>query len=103
MSPAKFHILLALAGEEMHGYKIIKEIARLSDGEYTLGPGTLYDNLQRLLDECLIVDLGKREGDADPRRRYYTLSADGFLALSAGVARLDSLVRQAKLLLGEIG
>jgi len=84
----------------MHGYKIIKEVARLSEGEYTLGPGTLYDNLQKLLDDGFVVDLGKREGDADPRRRYYKLSADGLRALSAGVARLDSIVQHAKVRLG---
>ena len=54
LSPATLHILLALASEERHGYGIIKEVARQSAGHYKLGPGTLYDNLQKLLDRGLV-------------------------------------------------
>lgn len=97
LSPAKLHILLALAGEEMHGYKIIKEVAQLSDGQYTLGPGTLYDNLQKLMDEGMVLDMGHRPGDEDTRRRYYKRSAQGRKAFAAEVTRLDSLVVEAKL------
>jgi DNA-binding PadR family transcriptional regulator len=48
LSPASLHILLSLAGEDRHGYGIMQEIARQSDGQYKMGPGTLYDNLQKM-------------------------------------------------------
>ena len=54
LSSATLHILLALAGGNLHGYGIIKEVARNSDGHYRLGPGTLYDNLKKLMDAGLI-------------------------------------------------
>ena len=54
LSPAALHILLALASEDRHGYGIMREIARQSDGRYKLGPGTLYDNLQKLLDQGIV-------------------------------------------------
>ena len=56
LSSATLHILLALAGGDLHGYGIIKEVARNSDGHYTLGPGTLYDNLKKLMDAGLVSD-----------------------------------------------
>jgi len=97
LSPAAFHILLALAAEELHGYGIMQEAARQSEGQYRLGPGTLYDNLQRLLERQLVQPVGRRSGDDDPRRRYYRLSPLGQAVLSAEVARLESVVREAKL------
>ncbi|PYY11082.1 MAG: PadR family transcriptional regulator [Acidobacteria bacterium] len=97
LSPATLHILLSLAGEDRHGYGIMQEVARQSEGRYKLGPGTLYDNLQKLLDWRLVEDLGQRAGDQDPRRRYYRLAPMGRAVLSAEVARLDEVVREAKL------
>ena len=74
LSPATLHILLALAGEDRHGYGIMREVERQSDGQYRLGPGTLYDNLQRLLDKGLVAEAPKTAIDDDPRRRYYRLT-----------------------------
>src|SRR6201981_3549180 len=97
LSPATLHILLSLAGEEMHGYAIMQEVRRQSDGKYKLGPGTLYDNLQKLIMRNLVEELGRRPGDDDPRRRYYRLSSLGRGVLSAEIARLDDVVREGKL------
>jgi DNA-binding PadR family transcriptional regulator len=96
LAPAALHILLALAAGELHGYGIIKEIERQSEGLYKLGPGTLYDNLQKLLDHDLVRDMGQRDGDTDPRRRYYRLSATGKKLLIAETRRLEALVLEAK-------
>ena len=73
LSPASLHILLALAGEDMHGYGIMQEVARQSEGAYKLGPGTLYDNLRRLMDQELVtvVSLRRRAralAEPPPRR-----------------------------------
>lgn len=97
LPPASLHILLALAGENRHGYGIMREIERQSDGQYRLGPGTLYDNLQRLLDKGLVAESAKAMADGDPRRRYYRLTTLGRQVLSAEIARLEEMFRQAKL------
>jgi DNA-binding PadR family transcriptional regulator len=97
LSAATLHILLSLAGEEMHGYAIMQEVQRQSEGQYKLGPGTLYDNLQKLMDRGLVEELGRRAGDDDPRRRYYKLSSLGRGVLSAEIARLEDVVREGKL------
>jgi len=97
LSPATLHILLSLAGEELHGYGIMQEVQRQSEGKYKLGPGTLYDNLQKLIERRLVEELGQRPGDDDPRRRYYRLSSSGRGVLTAEIARLDGVVREGKL------
>jgi len=97
LSPATLHILLSLAGEDLHGYGIMQEVQRQSDGQYKLGPGTLYDNLQKLIDRRLVEELGHRPGDDDPRRRYYRLSSLGRGVLTAEIARLDGVVREGKM------
>jgi DNA-binding PadR family transcriptional regulator len=97
LSSATLHILLSLAGEELHGYAIMQEVRRQSEGKYKLGPGTLYDNLQKLIDRKLVDELGRRPGDDDPRRRYYRLSSLGRGVLTAEIARLDDVVREGKL------
>jgi DNA-binding PadR family transcriptional regulator len=97
LSPAALHILLALASEDRHGYGIMREIARQSEGRYKLGPGTLYDNLQKLLDQGIVEERSQRPADDDPRRRYYRLSRFGRGLLSAEIARLDGVVREARL------
>jgi DNA-binding PadR family transcriptional regulator len=95
LNPATLHILLALAGEDLHGYGIMQEVERQSIGHYKLGPGTLYDNLQKLLDQGLITERA-RAGDAESRRRYYRLTAIGKKVLSADLERLETLVREAR-------
>jgi DNA-binding PadR family transcriptional regulator len=101
LAPATLHILLALAGEELHGYGIMQEVARQSEGRYTLGPGTLYDNLQRMLDHGLVREVSRRgashASNDDPRRRYYRLSSLGRSVLSGEIARLEGVVRDARL------
>jgi DNA-binding PadR family transcriptional regulator len=99
LAPAALHILLALAGEELHGYGLMQEVERQSDGCYKLGPGTLYDNLQRLLGEGLVEEV-KRAGSEDPRRRYYRLSSLGRGVLREEIARLEGVVRDGRLRLG---
>ena len=97
LSPAVLHILLALAGEERHGYGIMLEIARQTEGRHKVGPGTLYDNLKKLMDDKLVEESSRRlAADDDPRRRYYRLTANGRAVLSAEVTRLDNLVREAR-------
>lgn len=97
LSPATLHILLSLAGEDRHGYGIMQEVARQSEGQYKLGPGTLYDNLQKLMNQEMVQSAPPRSGDDDPRRRYYRLTVLGRSVLSAEVIRLETVVREAKL------
>ena len=93
LSPAALHVLLALAGEDMHGYGIMQEVARQSEGAYKLGPGTLYDNIQRLMEQGTITEL---KSD-DPRRRLYRLSPLGRKVLAAEISRLQGVIREARL------
>ena len=97
LSSATLHILLSLAGDDLHGYGIMREVSRQSQGQYKLGPGTLYDNLQKLIEERLIQELGQRARDDDPRRRYYRLTSRGRGVLAGEVARLEGVVREGKL------
>ena len=97
LSTATLHILLSLAGVELHGYAIMQEVQRQSEGKYKLGPGTLYDNLQKMIDQRLVEELGHKPGDDDPRRRYYRLSSLGRGVLAAEIARLDTVVREGKM------
>ena|SRR6059036_256338 len=96
LSPAALHILLALAGEDLHGYGIMLEVARQSEGQYKLGPGTLYDNLRKLMTQGSVEEIQKRTASDDPRRRYYRLTGLGRRMLAAEVARLEGVVREAK-------
>ncbi|HZS57101.1 MAG TPA: PadR family transcriptional regulator [Bryobacteraceae bacterium] len=97
LSPAALHILMTLAGEDRHGYGIMREVARQSDGQYRLGPGTLYDNLQRLLDKGLVAESTNPTDQDDPRRRYYRLTNLGRQVLAADISRLEEMFRTAKL------
>jgi DNA-binding PadR family transcriptional regulator len=96
LSPATLHILLSLAAEDLHGYAIMQEVARQSEGQYKLGPGTLYDNLQKLIERKFVEELGNRPGDEDPRRRYYRLTSFGRGVLAAETDRLGEVVREAR-------
>ncbi len=96
LSPATLHILLALAGEDLHGYGIMQEVTRQSEGKCKIGPGTLYDNLQRLMDQGVVQEITPA-GEEDSRRRYYRLSSLGRGVLTAEVARLEAVVRDARL------
>jgi len=96
LSAASLHILLSLAADDLHGYGIMQEVLRQSGGQYKLGPGTLYDNLQKLTEHSFVLELGHRSGDDDPRRRYYRLSTKGRAVLSAEIARLERVIREGK-------
>ncbi len=95
LAPASLHILLALADSARHGYGIMQEIARQSKGQYELGPGTLYDNVQRLLKAKLIGEVSGPDS-VDSRRRYYALTDLGRRLLAAEAERLDEVVRVAR-------
>jgi DNA-binding PadR family transcriptional regulator len=97
LSSAALHILLALASEDRHGYGIMREVARQSDDRYRLGPGTLYDNLQKLLDQGIVEESSRRSSADDPRRRYYRLTRFGRRLLTTEITRLEGVVREAKL------
>jgi DNA-binding PadR family transcriptional regulator len=97
LSPAVLHILLALAGEDRHGYAIMREVARQSCDQYRLGPGTLYDNLDKLLDRGLVKEAPSPSTAEDPRRRYYRLTAFGRRVLLADLERLKTVVKEARL------
>lgn len=98
LTPAVFHVLLALAGEERHGYAILKEIVRLTAGRMRMQAGTLYGTLQRLLEEGMVeeVPAPKRAASTDSRRRYYRLTRTGRRVLDAEVERMASIVRVAR-------
>ncbi len=96
LSSASLYILLSLAGDDLHGYAIMQEASRQSEGQYKLGPGTLYDNLRKLIERRFVQELGHRPGDDDPRRRYYRLTLLGRGVLSGEVVRLEGVVREAK-------
>jgi DNA-binding PadR family transcriptional regulator len=96
LAPATLHILISLAGEKMYGYAIMQEVARQSGGRYKLGPGTLYDNLQRLMKQGLVEEVAARPEDDSSRRRYYRLSGLGRKVLSTEIDRLRDVVDQAQ-------
>jgi DNA-binding PadR family transcriptional regulator len=99
LSPATLHILLSLAGEDRHGYGIMQEVALQSEGQYKLGPGTLYDNLQKMMSQGMVEEAPSPSENDDPRRRYYRLTRFGRAVLTADVTRLESVVRRARLYL----
>jgi DNA-binding PadR family transcriptional regulator len=94
----EFHVLLALAGEERHGYAILQEVAQLTDGEIQLEPGTLYRALHRMLKDGWIAESSRRPAsDADDeRRKYYRLTALGRRLATAEADRLLRLVTVAR-------
>lgn len=96
LSPAILHILLSLAADDLHGYGIMQEVTRQSEGKYKLGPGTLYDNLQKMIHRRWVEELGARQDDDDPRRRYYRLTASGRALLKAEIERLADVVREGR-------
>ena len=97
LPPATFHILLALAAADRHGYGIIQDVEARTDGALRLSPGTLYRSIQRLLEQGLIVEPKRRSDPADdPRRRYYRITPFGTLVARAETRRLTQLVRIAK-------
>jgi DNA-binding PadR family transcriptional regulator len=96
LSSATFYILLALSDEDRHGYGIMQEVARQSESRYKLGPGTFYDNLEKLIEHGIVKEVPRKSANDDPRRRYYRMTGFGRNLFLAEVSRLDSVVREAK-------
>lgn len=98
LTPAVFHILLALADGEKHGYGIMQEVAQISEGAIKMGPGTLYGSIKRMLGAELIRATDERPDPAldDERRRYYELTELGRRVLNAELRRMEALLRVAR-------
>jgi len=103
LSPAAFHVLLSLAAQDLHGYGIILEISRISNGEYRPGPGTLYDNLKKLMDLGWVEDYAENVRKGEEAKRMYRLTDGGRVVLTAEVKRMKRVVRIATRALGEEG
>jgi DNA-binding PadR family transcriptional regulator len=98
LPPATFHILLAVADEDRHGYAIIQDVGARTGGELKLSAGTLYRSVQRMMEQGLIVEPRQRpepEYD-DERRRYYRITPFGRKVAEAEARRLAQLVRMAR-------
>lgn len=97
---ATFHILMALADDDRHGYAIIQEVAARTNGDVTLSAGTLYRSIQRMVDQDFVAELTMRERPAkdedDARRRYYRLTPFGRAVAEAETRRLGELLRLAR-------
>lgn len=98
LTPAVFHILLALADEDRHGYGIMLEVAARTNQQVVMGPGTLYGTLKRMLESGFIEECGERvDPDLnDERRRYYRLTRQGRRAARSEAERLRDLVHMAQ-------
>jgi DNA-binding PadR family transcriptional regulator len=98
LPPATFHILVAVAQEDRHGYAIIQDVALRTDSELTLSAGTLYRSIQRMLEHGLIVETDDRPAPEfdDERRRYYRITAFGTAVARAETRRMAQLVRMAR-------
>lgn len=98
LTPAVLHILLALSAEERHGYGIMKQVQFDSDGKVTMGPGTLYGSLGRMIDAGLIRESEKKVDPAmgDERRIYYRITGAGQKALARELERYRAVVAVAR-------
>ena len=98
LQPATFHILMALADDDRHGYAIIQEIAARTDGTIRMSAGTLYRSIQRMIEQGLIVEIHERPAPEldDERRRYYRITKFGEAVARAETRRLQNLVRLAR-------
>lgn len=95
LTPAAFHVLLALADTPRHGYSILKEVEERTNGDVRLSTGTLYGLIKRFLDDELIVEL-PAEDDGHERRRPYRLTPFGRQVARAEAERLEQLVAAAR-------
>jgi DNA-binding PadR family transcriptional regulator len=98
LTPAVFHVLLALADGDKHGYAIMKSVEDHTGGTLKMGAGTLYGTLQRLTDAGWVLEVTPPQAVTarDERRRFYRLTAEGRQALGTEVRRLEELVRLAR-------
>jgi DNA-binding PadR family transcriptional regulator len=100
LSPQSFHILLALAERDQHGYGIMQDVAERTGGKLRLSAGTLYGSIKRLLEEGLLIELRESQRPRDEpdveRRRYYRLTALGRKTALQEVKRMTELLEQAR-------
>src|SRR5215470_20405914 len=98
LTPAVFHILVALSEGERHGYALMRQVAEDTDGTLQLGPGTLYGCLQRMLAAGLIAESDRRADPQldDERRRYYRITDFGTRVVTAEAKRLTAAVTVAR-------
>jgi DNA-binding PadR family transcriptional regulator len=102
LSSAALHILLALAESNLHGYGIMQAVKRQSGGDFRLGPGTLYANLDRLLANGLVGETERKLKDGEMRREYF-LTAGGERVLRLEIQRLRQVLDVARTRLGKLG
>ena len=98
LQSATFHILMALASGDRHGYAIIQDVAERTNGELKLSPGTLYRSIQRMLEQGLITETRERPApeEDDERRRYYRITSFGVAVARAETGRLSQLLKLAR-------
>jgi DNA-binding PadR family transcriptional regulator len=98
LPPATFHILVALADEDRHGYAVMQEVAARTRGALKLSPGTLYRSIQRMLEQGLIIEISARPAPDmdDERRRYYRITPFGREVATAEVHRLAQMLKLAR-------
>ncbi len=98
LTPAVFHILLALTRGERHGYGIMQDVEEQTNSQFRMGPGTLYGTLKRMLEAGLVAEAGERSDPErqEERRRYYRLTALGREAAVTEAERLEALLATAR-------
>ncbi len=99
LPPAVFHILMAVADDDRHGYAIIQDVAERTDGAVKLSAGTLYRSIQRMLEDGLLAEVDERPDpeEDDERRRYYRITPFGRAVARAEAQRLTNLIKLARL------
>jgi DNA-binding PadR family transcriptional regulator len=98
LPPVTFHILVALAEDDRHGYAIMQEVAQRTDGAIKFGAGTLYRSIQRMLEQGLISEASARPAPEldDERRRYYRITSFGRAVAKAEARRLAQMLKLAR-------
>ena len=97
LTPPVFHVLIALADGEKHGYAILKEVEERTGAKVQLSTGTLYAIIKRLLNDGLIQEIDERPGQDDERRRYYALTSFGKKVASAEAERMQEMLEAARI------
>lgn len=98
LPPVTFHILVALADEDRHGYAIMQDVTARTGGALKLGAGTLYRSVQRMLEQGLVVEINARPAPEldDERRRYYRITPFGRTVAKAEARRLAQMLKLAR-------
>jgi DNA-binding PadR family transcriptional regulator len=98
LPPVTFHILVALADEDRHGYAIMQDVTSRTGGALKLGAGTLYRSVQRMLEQGLVVEINSRPAPEldDERRRYYRITPFGRTVAKAEARRLAQMLKLAR-------